>query len=368
MTRTWRRWAPAVVVPVVIAAGALVSASQAGAAGDLPDKSAEQVLAMVGSASVPSLSGTIEQTSDLGLPALPSMGPDSGVGAGSGVGAALELLTGSHTVRVYVDGPTRFRAQILDPLAERDAVRNGDEVWLYSSASNTATHVVLPAGLAAKEPAAPPGSQTPAELARTFLAAIDSSTSVSVGRDTVVAGRSAYDLVLTPRTSGTLVGSVSIAVDSETGLPLRVEIDARGQAAPAFQLAFTDLRLGAPPAARFQFTPPPGATVTEQVVPPMPAAGARAQAHAPGAPPSGTLPSTAKPTLSGTGWETIVEVPVGDAAATLTASPLLGQVTRAVPGGRSLHSALLNVLLTDDGRLLVGSVPLDRLEAAAAAS
>jgi hypothetical protein len=47
--------------------------------------------------------------------------------------------------------------------------------------------------------------------------------------------------------------------------------------------------------------------------------------------------------------------------------PLLRQATVAVPGGRAISTSLLNVLLTDDGRMFVGSVPLERLQAAAAA-
>ena len=100
----------------------------------------------------------------------------------------------------------------------------------------------------------------PAKLGEKIVAALDPSTRVTIGDDTTVAGRTAYDLVLTPRTGETLVGSVSVAVDSETGLPLRVEVLARGQEKPAFQLGFTALTLTAPSADRFTFTPAPGST------------------------------------------------------------------------------------------------------------
>ena len=355
MTRAWSRWLPAAIVPAVIAAGALVSASQAGATADLPDKSAAQVIALVDESTVDAFSGTLEQTSKLGLPALPSSGSGTDGAGASGQAAALELLTGSHTARVYLDGPTRVRVQVLDMLAERDAVRNGDDVWLYSSAGNTATHLVLPGGSAGEH--APDGVVTPAELADEFLTAIDASTVVTVDADTIVAGRAAYDLVLTPRANDTLVGSVSIAVDGETGLPLRVDVAARGQQEPAFQVAFTQLSLGAPAAERFQFSPPPGATVTEQAVPELPA---NLAAPATGQP--GEL-GIGRPTVSGTGWDAVVELPLGLAAPALTGSAGLEELTQAVPGGRFLHTALLNVLLTDDGRLLAGSVPLERLQA-----
>lgn len=357
MTRTWLRWLPAVVVPSVIAAGAFTSAAQAGAAVNLPPKSPDQVLAMVGQSTVRSLSGTIDQTSSLGLPQLPS-GLSSGSGSGSTATSALELLTGSHTARVYADGPTNVRIQVMDTMAERDAVRHGTDVWLYSSQTNTATHVTVPAGAGLDATPAPSGVQTPGQLAQRLLAAIDPSTQVTVGTDTTVAGRSAYDLVLTPRATDTLIGSVSIAVDSATGLPLSVDVMARGSGAPAFHVAYTALDLSTPAASLFQFTPPPGATVKQQTVPQR-----GTTTPAPGAPHSDLGPH---PTVIGTGWDAVVVLPAGAIPSQVASSPLLAQMTQAVTGGRLLHTSLVNVLLTSDGRVLAGSVPVERLQAAAA--
>ncbi|WGZ79691.1 hypothetical protein [Arthrobacter sp. EM1] len=43
----------------------------------------------------------------------------------------------------------------------------------------------------------------------------------------------------------------------------------------------------------------------------------------------------------------------------------MDQLAVAVPGGRLVSTSLLNVLILDDGRIFVGSVPLERLQAAA---
>jgi hypothetical protein len=60
-----------------------------------------------------------------------------------------------------------------------------------------------------------------------------------------------------------------------------------------------------------------------------------------------------------------------DAAAALgkalAQNPVLAQAAVVVPGGRLLSTALFNVLLTDDGRILAGMVPADALQAAASA-
>ncbi len=141
MTRKWLRWMPAVVVPAVIAAGVLSGSLPASAGDPLPEKTPQQVLLMVAQHGEKSLSGTLEQSSEIGLPELPKSGP----GAGSPETAWLELLTGPHTARVYLDGPEKARVQIMDRMAERNAVRNGNELWFYNSKDNTAAHAQLPA-------------------------------------------------------------------------------------------------------------------------------------------------------------------------------------------------------------------------------
>ncbi|MGX9898759.1 hypothetical protein ACW0JT_00740 [Arthrobacter sp. SA17] len=143
------------------------------------------------------------------MPEVPQTGPS----AASAQTSWLELLSGQHTARVYKDGPAKMRIQILDQMAERDIVRNGRELWWYSSKDQSAVHVTLP------DPAVTPAAQeppeksvepgfpdsstmpTPAELTDKLLAKLDPSTDISVGTDVQVAGRSAYNLVLTPAPS-----------------------------------------------------------------------------------------------------------------------------------------------------------------------
>lgn len=354
MTKTWIRWLPAGIVPVVIAAGAIVMPMQASASVQLADKSPEQVLSLVANSSVKAFSGTIEQTSDLGLPELPS----GGASTKDATGSALELLTGTHTARVFVDGPQKARIQVLDSLAERDVVRNGSDVWLYNSKSNAVTHITLPAHEPMPTPRAVP---TPTDLAKELLAKLDSSTKVSVGSDTTVAGRTAYDLILTPRAADTLIGSVSIAVDSRTGLPLSVDVQARGQKSPAFSVEFSSITLGAPDAERFEFTPPAGAKVTEHALP----------AHD-GTKPYAGQPNAAQPngamqhSVTGTGWDAVVQAKLSAAQLKSLDSPLLSSLSTKVAGGRLISSSLVNILLTDDGRVFVGSVSAARLQDVAA--
>jgi outer membrane lipoprotein-sorting protein len=357
MTRKWLRWLPAAAVPAVIAAGALAGSLPASAGNPLPVKTPEQVLKLIAQHGEPALSGTLEQSSELGLPELPK----TGAGTDSST-AWLELLTGPHTARVYRDGPDNARIQVMDRLAERDIVRHGNQVWFYNSKDNTAAHAQVPADAAgpAGRPSAKDVTATPDQLAAALLAKIDPSTAVKVGADVRVAGRAAYNLVLTPKSDATLVSSIAVAVDGQTGLPLSVEVKARGQADPAFRVAYTSLTLGAPDASVFTFSPPRGATVKEMTAPEHKRGQDSRHATSP------ARDSTHKPAVTGSGWDSVVEFPAGTAGPASDATALLQQATVPVHGGRLLSTALVNVLVLDDGRVIAGSVPAARLLTAAA--
>jgi outer membrane lipoprotein-sorting protein len=417
MNRAWKRWVPAAAVPAVIAAGVLAGSIPARAGDPLPQKSPAEVLTLLGQHSTRTFSGTLEQVSELGLPDLPAGAPTSGPVSAGGPASIIELLTGEHTARIFMDGPAKVRVQVMDRLAERDVIRRDHDVWFYNSKDNSAAHLTLPAvasDLPLRVPESPgvqprqngsgdngsgqDGSApdqptrafpTPDDLAATFLAKVDSSTAVTVGPDVQVAGRSAYSLELAPRTDGTLLAKVVIAVDGQNGMPLRVTVSARGQAQPAFEAGFTSLSLTAPEDATFNFAAPPGATLKElpaSPLPAMPALPGKPGEKAPGQSPDqgpDHVPGDAselrhhdgtQPTVTGEGWETVVGFPAApdgqgaQLSETVLKDPLLSQAAVVVPGGRLLSTSLVNVLLTDDGRVFVGMVPAERLQAAAGAA
>ena len=76
-----------------------------------------------------------------------------------------------------------------------------------------------------------------------------------------VAGQPAYQLVLSPKASGSLIGRVAIAIDATKNVPLRVQVFARGAASPAIQVGYTSISFVKPAAGNFSFTTPPGAKV-----------------------------------------------------------------------------------------------------------
>lgn len=397
MTRRWHRWIPSAAVAAIIA-GTVVVTSQAGAV-DLPERTPEDVLAMVGQHSVAAFSGSFEKSTDLGLPQLPSAVPDgAGFGwhggepargadarpddapdvAGSSEGRAaaevLELLTGDHTGRVYVGGPQQVRFQLVDAMAEQNLIVSGRDVWHYDSATNDATHMTLPdrAELPDHPGSEHPGRPdlpTPEELAAAVIDALGPSAEISVGQQARVAGRDAYTLALAPRAAESLVDAVRIAVDGETGFPLGVTVLARGQQEPALRLEYTEIDFSAPDESLFDFTAPEEATVEELEIPELTDLPRADHGHRDATRRSHSGPSAldddlaaALPHVLGEGWGTVVVLSTNSGADALAVEPLLAEVTQPVEGGRLLSTALLSVLVTDDGRVLAGAVTPEHLQ------
>ncbi len=380
------RWAvPGAVVAIVLGAAAVTKVA-ADTAPTLAPRTAAELLVDVQNASVAAMSGTVLQKADLGLPDLPIQA------SGRGSSDFTSLVSGTHTLKVWYDGDDQQRLALLGTLGESDIVRNGTDVWTWSSQSNAATHYQLPTrpdGSAAPDPSVP--AYTPQQAADAALAAIDPSTNVATDGTASVAGRSAYELVLTPKDDRSLIGEVRIAIDGEQHIPLQVEVTAKGAAAPAFQVGFTQISFDTPDAAQFTFTPPPGATVTDSTLGQGGAAGQTGQTQ-PHATPA------AEPKVVGTGWTSVLvatlpTTPVSTDPAAPTAAPsssdaptnptdpaageraagnelqsILGslpQVSGSWGTGRLLQSALFSVLLTDDGRVIAGPVAPELLYDAA---
>jgi outer membrane lipoprotein-sorting protein len=368
------RWAVPAAAGALIVGGTLAGTVAASADAGLPPKSAQELLVDLQAPHPTALSGTVVASADLGLPELP-MGAASNAELSS-------LISGSHTLRVWSDGPDRTRLAMLGNAAESDIVRNGKDVWMWSSDANTADHYVLPARDAAMARPTPPAGvtlpSTPQEAADLALKELGGTTDVSTTGVAKVAGRPVYELVLTPKQSDTLIDRVAIAVDAETSVPLRVQVFSTQLQDPAFEVGFTNVDFATPDASLFAFTPPPGATVTEH---------AAADHVAKPDDPAAQLDGAARPTVVGTGWSQVMvaAVPTDMGAATpgdghtgnsdtaanndqvMAMLQALPTTTGAWGTGRVLNGTLFSAILTDDGRIAIGAVSPETVGAALAA-
>lgn len=249
------RWAvpgTAVAVTAVTVAALQIPAAQASPT--LPSRTPAQLLASISSdAKVPPMTGTVVETASLGLPQLPQTGNPT---------SPASLLTGSHTMKVYYQDASHFRLAVPQPESETDVIADGSRLWLWESNSNSVTEFIPSADKAKHSaPALPKTPLTPQQAADQVVAAVGKTTLVSVQDNVMVAGEPSYQLVLAPKDHRSLVGKVVIAVDGKYGVPLRVQLYAKGAGSPAFQVGYTALQWVTPAPANFSFTPPHGASV-----------------------------------------------------------------------------------------------------------
>jgi outer membrane lipoprotein-sorting protein len=385
------------LAPIAVFAGigllAFLPTLSSAATPDLPTITAEQLVAKVKESNVQAFSGTFQLTTDLGIPNLSSL---QGAAQQSTGFNPVDLLSGTHTATIAVDGPDRQRLSMPGSLNEVDAFHDGQNAWLWESDGHKVSHYVLPAHTpdsdadAGKTPDAqsPAPTPTPDDLAKKLLDQITPSTNVSVTTPAYVADRAVYELELAPHAADSTIDHVAIAVDAANGMPLRVELVPKGSSKPAVQLGFTSIDYGRP-GGSFSFTPPPGATVTtkdltkkddhnnataatQQPARPL---YERRMHHKPGTPgPDMTIAPVAPGAAGmqqhdtkvvGDDWTQVViaggaDLPVRGFGIREATTPVSG----SWGSGRLLHTDLANVLFLSDGRVAAGFVNASALEAA----
>jgi outer membrane lipoprotein-sorting protein len=375
----------------VIAVGAIAVPLQANAI-DLPDLSPQQVMVLMQGADVTEFSGTIVKSSNMGLPTLEfssMMSEDSiaqieekmpaemadfvpAVIESNTLTQAIELISGSHTIRVYVSGQDKLRAQILDPMSQRDLIVSGNEFWVYDAKMATALTGTI-------DIEADPAKQVEAEqkvmdyadsialdlsspeaIADYLVSMVDETSQIEVGRDHSVAGRSAYQLIISPDSPNSLVASAAVSVDSETGMPLKVEIFSTTQVEAAMTVGFESISFGSVDQGLFSFTPPAGTSVETFDADELMATLDGYEK------PEGYVSDyevPAEPEVLGSDWDSVVHLAAlpADIPQDLMATELFADMLTQVPGGKVFSTPLVNVLLTDSGEVYMGAVTIDYL-------
>lgn len=328
------RVALAVSAAGVIGLGLLAVPLGAGAAPSLPPVAPADLVASVLTARPGAFAGAVEVDNALGIPALPGLP---------------QLADGTSTARVWTSGDGKARLSLPDGQDERTLVEDGSTLWAYDSAGRTVTELPHPAGV---HPS-PRGAELadPAQAAAALLGAVREYSTVSVEGTDEVAGRPAYDLVLTPKPSErTLLREVRVAVDAQRRVPLQLTVLANGSTDPALRVGFTRLEFAGQDPALFTFAPPPGSTVNRLRAPD--------RAAAPAVPAS-------LPTVVGAGWDTVVVAPLPTRLDAPEGEPdplaLLRRAGTRVSGpwgsGWLVSTRVFSAILTSDGRIAAGAVP-----------
>lgn len=357
------------VVAGVVGLVVLAAPAGAGAAPSLPATTPQALVQSVLTSSVPSMSGTVAITNNLGLPSVPGIP---------------ELANGNSQLRVWSDGTGRTRVSMPTATSEQTFVDDGTTLYSWDSSHRTVTE--SPAskeGAHHKANSAPLGTGTtptdPASLAKQLVSALQTSSNITVDGTDTVAGQPAYDLVLTPKANQrTLLREVKIAIDANKHIPLQLTVLGDNSSTPAINVGFSDLNYGPQQSSLFTFTPPPGSTVTKHDE-----SGSADKQKNQAQKAAGQL----APKIVGSGWDTvaIITLPSGSASAPSDtqdnngavpglssgsaskraggASPLAlarefgTPVSGSWGSGWSIGTNIGTAIITSDGRVAVGLVP-----------
>jgi hypothetical protein len=223
----WRRWLIVLAstvalcsIPAVIAAlpvqGSTISAAALRAR-------------IMASASRP-FQGYAESTADFGLPSLPDLGNVS------------MLLDGTTDQYVWYRSADYWRADVVSAEGENDTYGDGGVTYLWNYGSNSLIQII------GAEPVRLPRAADllPPELARRLLSIAGPAVRLSRLPSRRVAGVAAAGLRVTPTSPGTTIGAIDIWADPHTGLPVEVQLSARGSGHPVLLSNFLELTQAEP--------------------------------------------------------------------------------------------------------------------------
>lgn len=239
----WARWVVAAVVALLFVATPIVV--RVLPVGGSPAVPAGLLDRMRAAWSAP-YAGYAETTGSLALPAADQLD------------AVSNLLSNRTQMRVWWRSSDDWRVDVLSVSGEHSTrtTASSVSVWEYEdnrvvrSPPNPAGTVRLPQDYDTLPPA----------LSARMLGDADPSEVVALpGRR--VAGRDADGLRLTPADPLSSIGQVDVWADRASGIPLLVEVFARGAAIAAMSATFLDFTDAPALASDTAFTPPPGARV-----------------------------------------------------------------------------------------------------------
>jgi hypothetical protein len=152
-------------------------------------------------------------------------------------GSSLPLVTGASGRLWYAHG--RLRMEFQTGQGDTQLVVHGTHALMYDASDGTAFAATLPSiatlgrlrsGLAG---------------AAQLLGRLRSTLRISTPVPGVTAGRPSYTVRMRPLESSGLLSQVALAVDADTGTPLRLEVYGGGQRKPLVEFALSNIHYGA---------------------------------------------------------------------------------------------------------------------------
>ncbi len=196
----------------------------------------------------------------------------SGSGGTAGQLSSSPLLSGGSG-RLWIAKDGRVRLELQSEQGDTQIYYDGHTVSMYDASSNTLYRYTVPAdegGSAdgSSDSGASTGTHEAPSVAK-IEEAISKLQHVSVSGATAtdIAGQAAYTVRVSPKEGGSLIGGAELSWDAVHGVPLRAAIYSTTSAAPALELAATEVSYGPVDGSVFEFKPPANAKVQEVVAP-----------------------------------------------------------------------------------------------------
>jgi outer membrane lipoprotein-sorting protein len=151
-------------------------------------------------------------------------------------GSPLPLVSGADGRLWYANG--RLRMEFQTDQGDTQLLLTGNRALVYDAADGTAYSAILPvAGV-------PQLARSGLEGASGLLRSLSGDAAISQPRPGVTGGRPAYTVRIAPTHDGGLLRSANLAVDAETGTPLRLELYGVGKTSPLVEFALSDVSYG----------------------------------------------------------------------------------------------------------------------------
>jgi len=249
----FRRLAALLVGVVVLASGATAIAFAASGGGPVPpakplDRAALDAL---NAPSVPGVTARIKFTNRL---------IDSG-----GLEGASPILTGAGG-RLWYAEDGRVRLELQSSGGDAQVVFDRGRVWVYDASSNTVYRGSLPRGRGERSGSDADKPVTLADVQRA-ISDIAGQADLSGAIPGDVGGRPVYEVRVSPRRDGGLVGAGALAWDAVRGVPLRLAVYSTRDSTPVLELEATDVSYGPVAASAFDVLPPSDAKTVQVETP-----------------------------------------------------------------------------------------------------
>lgn len=189
----------------------------------VPRLSASQLRARILASQSISFTGYAESNATFGLPPL------------SAFSSVADLLDGTTKMEVWQASPTRWRVDTLSDASERDLYQAGAATqYTWDSSQELLTEITGQQSI--RLPVA--ADLVPSALAVRIIRQAGSRATFATLPPRRVAGQAAAGLRVIPTDPSSTIGQVDIWANPDTGLPLLVDILARGGGKPALESQF----------------------------------------------------------------------------------------------------------------------------------